>query len=122
MLSSRIKELRLNNDMTMLQLSKLLNIGESTISLYESGKRQPSYDILNKMSELFNCSIDYLLGKTDDPTPPGERLFVPDELKDVRVAFHRGEFEDLNQDEVNKLAEYARFIKTQREATRDDDN
>jgi len=62
MLENKIKELRINNGLTMKELSIKLNLSESVISLYESGKRQPSYDILTKMSELFRVTTDYLLG------------------------------------------------------------
>ena len=73
MLAARIKELRLLNQMTMLQLGELVHVAESTVSLYESGKRQPSYDILHKFAKIFKVSIDYLLGNTDDPTPANKK-------------------------------------------------
>ncbi|GHV39042.1 hypothetical protein FACS189490_01980 [Clostridia bacterium] len=43
-----------------------------------------------------------------------DELKIPDVLKDVKVAFHGGDFEDLEQYEVDRIAEFARFIKTQR--------
>jgi len=61
MLENKLKELRINNGLTMKELSTKLNLSESVISLYESGKRQPSYDILTKMSKLFGVTTDYLL-------------------------------------------------------------
>jgi len=62
---------------------------------------------------FFEVSLDYLLGLTNNPNP--EKLIIPDELKNVQVAFHRGEFEELTQDEVDRLAEFAKFLKTQRQ-------
>ena len=44
MLGKRIKELRLEKGLTLKQLGKMLNLGESTMSMYESGKRSPDYN------------------------------------------------------------------------------
>ena len=59
----RLKNLRKSNNLTMKELGKCLNVAESTISLYESGQRQPDYETLKKIANLFNVSIDYLLGR-----------------------------------------------------------
>lgn len=69
MLGKRIKELRLEKGLTLKQLGKMLNLGESTMSMYESGKRSPDYNTLLKLSEIFNVSTDYLLGKTEIKNP-----------------------------------------------------
>lgn len=50
--------------MSKEKLSKQLGISSKTYSSYVSGNTIPS-DILLKMSDLFNCSVDYLLGLTD---------------------------------------------------------
>ncbi|MFW6027077.1 MAG: helix-turn-helix domain-containing protein [Candidatus Woesearchaeota archaeon] len=44
-------------------------MGESTISQYEKNKRQPDNKILQEIADIFNVSIDYLLGNTDGPRP-----------------------------------------------------
>lgn len=111
-LGNRIKLLRTHNNLTQVELSKALNISNTTLSQYETGQRIPSDDVKMQIAEYFNVSIDYMLGRTDDTSPP--ELIIPDELKDVKVAFHRGEFEDLTQYEVDRLAEFAKFLKTQR--------
>ena len=59
----RLKFLRKNNNLTMKELGRCLNVAESTISLYESGQREPDYQTLKKIANLFNVSIDYLLGR-----------------------------------------------------------
>ncbi|ABB14215.1 LexA family protein [Carboxydothermus hydrogenoformans] len=62
----RLRQLRTERDLTQAELAKLLSIGESTISFYESNKRQPDFDTLIKLSNFFNVSIDFLLGRTDE--------------------------------------------------------
>ena len=59
----RLKELRKSKQLTMKDLGQIINVAESTISLYENGKREPDYQTLSKMADFFEVSIDYLLGR-----------------------------------------------------------
>ena len=61
---NRLKNLRLQNDMTQAQLSQKLGVTKSVISAYETGLRMPSYDILISISQLFKVTTDHLLGIT----------------------------------------------------------
>ena len=62
---NRIKALRTEFDFTQKELANKLNVSEGSISLYEKEDRKPSLEILVKLSEIFNCSIDYILCKTN---------------------------------------------------------
>lgn len=64
-INEKIRYLRLKNNLTSKELSKALNISESSISLYENGKREPSIKLIIKMADYFNVSTDYLLGVSD---------------------------------------------------------
>lgn len=79
MLGKKIRELRIEKGYTLKQLGEMLNLGESTISMYENGKRTPDYDTLTKIAEIFNVSTDYLLGRTDQRNP--NKLELPSEFK-----------------------------------------
>lgn len=63
--SNRLKELRQNRDVMQLELAKTLNVHKTTISNWENGKRFPDEDMLNKIAEYFNVSMNYLLGKDE---------------------------------------------------------
>ena len=63
----KIRYLRLKNNLTSKELSKALNISESSMSLYESGKRKPSIDFIIKAANYFNVTTDFLLGGSDNP-------------------------------------------------------
>lgn len=67
MLAKRIKLLRKQKGLTQKQLADLLDISASTVAMYETGRREPDTQTLNKFAELFGVSVDYLLGreKTD---------------------------------------------------------
>ncbi|MDK2920154.1 MAG: hypothetical protein PWQ37_2887 [Candidatus Petromonas sp.] len=61
----RLSQLRKENQMTQSELAKKLEISRGTIGMYEIGKRDPDTKTLEKISDIFNVSTDYLLGRTD---------------------------------------------------------
>lgn len=63
-----LKNLRKQKGITMKQLGLIIGVSESTISLYESGKRQPDYETLKHFADYFNTSVDYLLGREEKNT------------------------------------------------------
>ena len=63
--SKRLKFLRNEKNISQEELAKLLNISRTSITNYELGRNEASTQVLDKLSEIFNCSIDYLLGKSD---------------------------------------------------------
>ena len=66
---NNLKKIRQDNSLTQEELAKKINTSRSNIANYENDKNMPSIDILEKLSEIFNCSIDYLLGKSDIKNP-----------------------------------------------------
>lgn len=62
----RIKELREREGLTMKQASEALEIPYTTYVNYEKGYREMPNDTLVKIADYFNCSTDYLLGRTDN--------------------------------------------------------
>jgi transcriptional regulator with XRE-family HTH domain len=63
----RLRFLRERRELSREEISKKLGIAYSTFSKYETGKREPDYEILKKMAILFGVSSDYLLGLADSP-------------------------------------------------------
>ena len=72
----RLKELRTSKNMTQGELSKALNISQSAIAMYESGRREPKIEILEIFADYFNVDMNYITGKSnlttkiESPTPP----------------------------------------------------
>lgn len=58
-----LKKLRGKRGITQKELALTLGVSERTVRKYESGEMQPSTDKLLQLAELFNVSVDYLLGK-----------------------------------------------------------
>ncbi len=62
MINVKIKNLRQKFELTQEQLANKLDIAPSTIGMYEQGRRTPNLDTFIKMSNIFQTSIDVLLG------------------------------------------------------------
>ena len=69
-LSVRLKQLRLDKQLRQEQVARLVGVSKGAISAYETDIRQPSYDVLIRLANLYRVSVDYLLGRTDDRTLP----------------------------------------------------
>lgn len=66
---SRLKELRKSKNLTQLQVQIKTGIDQSNYCKMESGKRKPTSDQAELLSRLFETSVDYIYGFTDNPTP-----------------------------------------------------
>ncbi len=63
----RLKELRINRNLSQLRLALELNMNQNSISRYENGEREADYSTLIKFADYFDVSVDYLLERTDNP-------------------------------------------------------
>ena len=68
-MNTRIRNLREDNDLTQSELSKYLNISQVAYSYYELGRRTIPLELLSKLADYYNTSIDYLLYRTDIVKP-----------------------------------------------------
>lgn len=65
----RLKYLRKKNNYPVKKITDFLNMPRSTYSGYELGRRSPKGDTLVKLAELFDTTVDFITGKTDDDSP-----------------------------------------------------
>ena len=65
----RIRDLREDNDLTQHQIATLLNISQSTYSRYENGELDIPIQMLIKLANYYNTSLDYLVNLTDIKNP-----------------------------------------------------
>ena len=65
----RIRDLRNDRGLTQEQIAKILNVKQNTYCQYEIGVVNYPLDVVVKLAEYYNVSIDYLVGLTDEPTP-----------------------------------------------------
>lgn len=67
--SERIKELRKSKGLSQAEMGSQIGFSKATVGMWEAGNRRPTIEALEKMSNLFDRSVDYILGSSDDPTP-----------------------------------------------------
>ena len=70
MVLQHLRDMREDNNLTQTQVANLLHIKQTTYSGYEIGAHNIPVDALIKLADYFNTSIDYLVGRTNNPAPP----------------------------------------------------
>lgn len=95
-LSQRIKDERDKLGLKQSELAKKIGKSISNISGYEIGDRVPPAEVLSMLSDVFGCSVDYLLGKTD---------YRSAQLFTKIIHGHKVEIEALNEYAANKTFE-----------------
>ncbi len=65
----RIRELREDKDLTQTYMAHFLNVGQRTYSRYETGEHAIPLELLCKLADFHNVSVDYLLDRTDAKQP-----------------------------------------------------
>ena len=66
----RMRDLREDHDQTQQTIASELNMHRSVYRRYENGERETPAWVVVKLADYYQVSTDYLLGRTDDPTPP----------------------------------------------------
>ncbi|MCD9066033.1 XRE family transcriptional regulator [Staphylococcus pasteuri] len=90
-----IKEIRLNNRLSKVEMAKKLDVSEGTIRMWENGKNEPRMGMIEKISSLFQVSKGYLLGEIEEST-------VPEFDSEIDVPYYgkvsAGNFEEMTVD------------------------
>lgn len=79
-MGERIKQLRKEKGMTQTDLAHALNVTKGTVSTWERNSRTPSFETLDAMCDLFQRRLDYIMGRSDDATPPNQSEEVSEDL------------------------------------------
>jgi transcriptional regulator with XRE-family HTH domain len=84
-IGDRIKQLRLENNLTQEEFGKIFGIVKSTVSMYESNKSTPDDELKKKIAEYFNVSLDWLMGVSDIRNPADEITEAVKDDPDLRI-------------------------------------
>lgn len=63
----RIRDLREDADLTQRQVGEAINVPQRTYAYYESGQRMVPPQVLCALADFYNVSVDYILGRVDEP-------------------------------------------------------
>jgi transcriptional regulator with XRE-family HTH domain len=87
MYGSRIRELRKEQKLTMKQLGQRMQLAESTISGYENEIRCPDLHVLIQFAEIFDVTVDYLVGRSDRFKPYPQPVQPPIWLREKNASY-----------------------------------
>jgi len=84
MLGQRLKQLRKEKGMTQAELAEALGVSTGTVAMWETNKRKPTFEMLERLSDIFDKQVGYIMGTSNDDSSAA-----------------------LREDEVNQLGEWA---------------
>lgn len=102
LLGDKIKTLRVSRNMTQSELAKKLSVTKSTISSYENDSRLPSYEVLIKISVLFNVTIDSLLIGERNGIYFDMHNFTQEQIKVIIDLLNVFTMDNISQPMINK--------------------
>lgn len=105
---NRIRQLREEYKLSQSDLGKKLNKTQQQISLYENGSNDIDIESYIILSKLFNCSIEYLAGKSTN-----RYNFKNDDFFKDNLGISEEEFLKLSDKSKNNIKEYIKFINYQ---------
>lgn len=108
MLGDRLRKLRNNRNWTQEDMAKKLEMSRGTYAHYEINKRQPDYEILKKIANIFEVSIDYLLTGEDQQGSSDEMW---KELLDPKKQIFFKDLMDAPEEKIEEMIKFWEFIK-----------
>ena len=100
LLSQKLKELRLNKGLTQIEFAKTFNIANGTVGNWETGKREPDYEMLSRIADFYGVTIDYLLGRDQKEKPAKMEKSLPDILY---------RYDELSEDQQREVLAFMEF-------------
>lgn len=113
--SDKLRQLRIERGLTQEELANLTGLKRSAIGMYESGSREPKFEILELLADFFNVDMNILLGKDTIPAQyyiHPETAALAQELHDkpeLRILMDASR--DLDPEDVRFVAEMVQRMK-----------
>lgn len=102
---NRLKQLRIETEESQEIIGKLIGVSGQAVGQYELEKRDLSPDKIIILAEHFNCSTDYLLGKSNIRNP--EQQIDPNKL-DIGLSIK--DYNPPTEEQKKKIEEFAKFV------------
>lgn len=85
-----LKYLRVREKMSQAELADKLGVSKSTVGMYELGKREPDFETLEAIADLFNVDINFLLGKVGSELSPKDERDIAKDLNRIMTEIKKG--------------------------------
>ena len=125
-MKNRVRELRRAQGITQAELARIIGVAQNTLSYWEQGKYDIDTDSLQRIADFFECSVDYLLYRSDEPISTivfdhkfssdlfagTDKLIPPTVTKrDLQVALFGGD-EEVTDEMWEEVKSFAEFVKS----------
>ncbi|MEK3882380.1 helix-turn-helix transcriptional regulator [Paenibacillus sp. PL2-23] len=114
-LGARLKKARELKGWSQLYVSERSNISNTALSNYERNYREPDAETLNKLADLYEVKVDYLLGRTNDSSPTSQKKMEPDHDGPIYIAYLGGPPKELDEEEAAHLEQELEMFRAFRE-------
>ena len=85
-----LKYLRTREKMSQAELADKLGVSKSTVGMYELGKREPDFETLEAIADLFNVDMNFLLGKVGSELSPKDERDIAKDLNRIMTEIKKG--------------------------------
>jgi transcriptional regulator with XRE-family HTH domain len=103
-----IKNLRESKSLSQKELGDIFKISASTIGMWEQNRRNPDKDMLVKIADYFDVTVDYLLGRTSNKDSNVYTTLLDNHTYTIEVA--KGLKQEITQDELNELVKKLKTV------------
>lgn len=102
---NRLKILREEKELLQSDLAQIIGVTQKAISNYEAENRDMSTEVLKKLSDFFEVSIDYLLGKSDNRNPKQD---IDDYL--LKIGLDMKKYVPPSEEQKKQIEEFAKYV------------
>lgn len=99
---NRLRALRLEKGLLQSDIAKIINKSERTVGFYETEERDMGTETLVILSDFFDVSIDYLLGKSNE-----RNLINTDNIK---IGLSTKDYENITEEQKKQIEEFAKYV------------
>lgn len=103
---NNLRKIRKERGLNQSEFAKIIGVAQNTVSNWENGNRLIDAEKLQKISSLFNVSIDYLLGRTDNPSSPAPAEDNELSKVDIMISSEVKDLSDKDKQEILYLIQY----------------
>ena len=107
MFQIRLKELREKAGYSQQSFADAIGVKQSTVGNWEAGAREPKLEVMQKLADFFDVSVDYLIGRDNTPKPRKDveqKKEISDE--DIKFALFGGDVTDEAYEDVKRFAQF----------------
>lgn len=109
---TRLRECRINAKLSQKHVAITLGVAAPSVANWESGKTNPTHENIIKLADLYGVTVDYLLGRTDEPTNDVQTAENAT-LSEMRYALDK-KTKDFTDNEIADLIDLANIIVARR--------